>query len=196
MQSSCSGARSQVPALVYSSRTQGNPDHEVSIPAHPQKYHFSCCLSSHLLLLQQIATDRTVPGLDPGYRLSLRAWSARLHHGLQCSSLPRCSCGKLAMANISLRHFCHLVWLLDCLQYSLQQPCKASSSSFLPLQAGSPYVPEHCHQRVKKTSLGPPYWHKICINCLSASRHHSHPMSLGAAAPYRQCRTLTCIWKP
>lgn len=79
VQSSCSGAKSQVPALAYNSRAQGNPDYEVPIPAHPQKYHFSCCLSSHLLLLQQIAKDRTVLGLDPGYRLSLRAWSAKLH---------------------------------------------------------------------------------------------------------------------
>lgn len=137
-QSSCSGARSQVPALVYSSRAQGNPDHEVSTPAHLQKYHFSCCLSSHLLLLQQIAKHRTVLGLDPGYGLvrgPYRAWSARLHHDLQCSPLPLCTCGKVALANMSLRHSCHLVCLLDCLQYSLQ-PALQSLLLLLPSSAG------------------------------------------------------------
>lgn len=122
----------QLPAWVYSSRAQGNPDREVPIPAHPQRYHFSCCLSSHLLLLQQIAKDRTVLGLDPGYGLSLRAWSARLHRDLQCS-LPPCSCGKVALANMSLRHSWHLAWLLDCLQYSLQP---ALQSLLLPSFAG------------------------------------------------------------
>lgn len=113
---------------------QGNSDHEVPIPAHPQKYNFSCCLSSHLLLLQQIAKDRTVLGLDPGCRLSLRAWSARLHRDLQCSP-PPCSCGKVALANMSLRHSWHLAWLLDCLQYSLQ-PALQSLLLLLPSFAG------------------------------------------------------------
>lgn len=40
-------------------------------PAHPQKDRFLCCLSSHLLLLQQVAKDRIVLGLDLWYKLLL-----------------------------------------------------------------------------------------------------------------------------
>lgn len=55
VQSSCSGAGSCTPAPGYSTRPQGNLDHEVPNLVHPQKYHFLCCLSSRLPLLHQVA---------------------------------------------------------------------------------------------------------------------------------------------
>lgn len=44
---------------------------------------------------------------------------------------PLHSCGKVALANMSLRNFWHLAWLLDCLQYSLQ-PALQSLLLLLP----------------------------------------------------------------
>lgn len=50
----------------YSSRPQGNAQ-----PCTSTEIPFLCCLSSHLLLLQQVAKDRIFLGPDPGYRLLL-----------------------------------------------------------------------------------------------------------------------------
>lgn len=79
VQSSRSGAGSCAPAPGYSTRPQGNLDHEVPNLVHPQKYHFLCCLSSRLPLLHQVA------GLYWGRIQGTGCYTAR-SAGLHCSA--------------------------------------------------------------------------------------------------------------
>lgn len=158
-------------------QAKGNPDREVPNPAHPQKYRFLCCLSSHLLLLQQVAEDRIVLGLDPGYRLLLRAQSARLHGDLQCSPLPPYGFKEAASANGSSKHSWCLALLLGSLQHSLW-PALQSLLLLLPLQAGSTRVTNQpCQATILAQGL-----HGLPLGILAQGGSvHSHPVSLGAS---------------